>query len=167
MPLELDDLVHHLNADDDPPAPDSWRAREMQRALDTAVQEVTRATGMLDDRSETVTVSASHGSLSLPYVRLASIGAVADAGGLPALGAATDPLAGIVDGVGSGSHTVTVTGKPWPSALVTAALDWAAHLYDTQRAVVEPVDEDESPPTYALPNRVEELLRPYRLPGAA
>jgi hypothetical protein len=166
VPLELDDLVHHLNADDNPPAAGSWRAREMQRALDTAVQEVTRATGMLDDRTVTVTRAAVRGSLSVPYVRLAAIGAV-DAGGLPALGADADPLAGIVDGVGSGTYTVTCTGAPWPSALVTAALDWAAHLYDTQRAVVEPVDEDQPTPTYALPNRVEELLRPYRLPGAA
>lgn len=165
MPLTVDDLAHHMQTD--PPGEDTPERAEMQRALNTALEETTRRTGMLDGATVTVTVSADGGALSLPYVRLASIGAVADAGGLPALGAATDPLAGIVDGVGSGSHTVTVTGKPWPSALVTAALDWAAHLYDTQRAVVEPVDEDESPPTYALPNRVEELLRPYRLPGAA
>jgi len=167
VPLELDDLVNHLNADDDPPAEGSWRAREMTRALDTAVEEVTRATGMLDDRTVTVTRRAVGGSLSLPYVRLASIGAVVDAAGMAVLGADADPLAGIVDGVGSGTYTVTCTGAPWPSGLVTAALDWAAHLYDVQRAVVEPVDDDTSPPTFSLPNRVEELLHPYRLAGSA
>jgi hypothetical protein len=63
--------------------------------------------------------------------------------------------------------SVVCTGKPWPAALATAALDWAAHLYDVQRVTTNPADDDQPPPSFALPNRVEELLRPYRLAGVA
>ena len=68
----------------------------------------------------------------------------------------------------SSSWSVVCTGKPWPAALATSALDWAAHLYDTQRARVRAVDDQDQPvPSFSLPNRVEELQRPYLLAGAA
>jgi hypothetical protein len=171
VPLTVDDFADHLNMDD-PPAAGSTQRREMQRALDAAVQEVTRATGMPDAQAVTVTVSASRGdrSLLLPYVRLASIGTVTGPDGFAVAPEAADVRAGIVE-LGAptygGTWSVVVTGTPWPAALVTAALDWATHLYDSQRTVTNPVDDDEPTPTFALPNRVEELLRPYRLAGIA
>jgi len=169
MALTVDDLAHHINTA--PPADPSQDRIEMQRAVDTAVQEVTRATGMLGARTVTVTVRAIRGRLLLPYVRLASIGAVTDPGELAVTPTDSDPQAGLVD-VGwssttSGAWSVVCTGEEWPAALTTAALDWAAHLYDVQRLSTQPVDADEPTPTYSLPNRVEELIRPYRLPGAA
>jgi hypothetical protein len=170
VPLTVDDLAHHLNRDT-PPAPGTQDRVEMQRALDAAVQEVTRATGMPGDAPVTVAVSADRGdrTLLLPYVRLTSVGAVTDPAGYAAVPAAVDLRAGIVDlgaATTGGTWTVTVTGRPWPAALETAALDWATHLYDTQRTVARD-DDDDPPPGFALPNRVEELLRPYRLPGIA
>jgi hypothetical protein len=172
VPLTVDDLSQHLNRAA-PPAQGTQDRVEMQRALDAAVQEVTRATGMPGDAPVTVAVSADRGdrTLLLPYVRLTSVGAVTDPAGYAAVPAAVDLRAGIVDlgaaGTG-GTWTVTVTGRPWPAALVVAALDWATHLYDTQRTVINPVSDDDTPaPSFALPNRVEELLRPYRLPGIA
>jgi hypothetical protein len=174
VPLTVTDLANHLQAP--PPTSGSQQQTEMQRALDTAVQEVTRATGMLDAVTVTVQVSLDRGdsSLRLPYVRLASVGAVTDPYGYAVAPLAADPLAGLVDVPASGWATITagtwsvvVTGKPWPAALVTAALDWAGHLYDVQRVTTNPADSDQPPPSFALPNRVEELLRPYRLAGAA
>jgi hypothetical protein len=165
MPLTVDDLADHLNTS--PPAPDTQQHREMQRALDTAVQETTRRTGMLDGETVTAQVSADSGVLRLPYVRLGAVGQVS-AGGVVLTPTAVDLLTGLVDvGWTTGAVSVTCTGRPWPSALQQSALDWAAHLYDVQRAQTQPVDDDEPVPSFALPNRVEELQRPYLLPGLA
>jgi hypothetical protein len=165
MPLTVDDLADHLNTS--PPAPDTQQHREMQRALDTAVQETTRRTGMLDGDTVTVQVSAGRGLLRLPYVRLASISAAVGPGGAVGDVSDVDLLSGLVPVYGPGVWSVTCTGRPWPAALQQSALDWAAHLYDVQRAQTQPVDDDEPVPSYALPNRVEELQRPYLLPGVA
>ncbi len=166
MPLDVETLAHHMQTD--PPAADSWEQREMQRALDTAVQETTRRTGMLDGETVTVQVSVARGESSarLPYVRLASIGAATGPGGSIADTTDADPLAGLVPVTAAGSWSVTVTGKPWPAALQQSALDWAAHLYDVQRQALQ-ADRDEPLPSFSLPNRVEELQRPYVLPGTA
>src|SRR5687767_13198034 len=98
----------------------------MQRALDTAVQEITRATGMLDDRTVTVTVSTVRGEwgLLLPYVKLAAVATVTDPDGFAVTPTSTDLRAGIIDlptRTTGGAWTVSVTGEPWPAALVTAA----------------------------------------------
>jgi hypothetical protein len=169
VPLTVDDLADHLNTD--PPGADTSKRREMQRALDTAVQETTRRTGMLDAVTVTVQVSVAAGetSLRLPYVRLAAIGAATGPGGELTDTTFADPLAGIVplpSNLG-GTWSVQCTGRPWPAALETSALDWAGHLYDVQRLTAQPVDDDQPTPSYALPNRVEEMQRPYLLPGMA
>jgi hypothetical protein len=166
MPLTVADLAEHITHGD-PPAEGTQQHREMTRALNTAVEETTRRTGMLDGETVTVTVTGDGRSLRLPYVRLASISAVVGPGGALGDVIGADPLTGIVPAWGAGPWQVTVTGKPWPSALQQSALDWAAHLYDVQRAQTQPVDDDEPVPSFALPNRVEELQRPYLLPGAA
>lgn len=174
MPLTVADLANHMRAP--VPDPGTQAAVDMQRALDTAVQETTRATGILDAVTVTVQVALDRNdsSLRLPYVRLASIGTVTDPGGVVVAPYKVDALAGIVDllyvgwSTTLGEWSVVCTGRGWPAALVTAALDWAAHLYDVHRTRTNPVDDnDEPPPSYALPNRVEELLRPYRLAGVA
>jgi len=174
VPLTVTDLANYLQAP--VPAPGSQQAVEMQRALDTAVQEVTRATGMLDAVTVTALVALGRGdaALRLPYVRLASIGAVTDPGGVPVVPYNADPLTGVVDllyvgwSLTLGAWSVVCTGRPWPAALTSAALDWAGHLYDVQRTRTVPVDDNTEPaPSFALPNRVEELLRPYRLAGVA
>ncbi len=176
MALTVADLADHLNTT--APAGGSQAEREMTRALNTAVQETTRRTGMLPGTTVTVTVSPDPGdrALRLPYVRLQSIGTVTDPWGLAADITGADLLSGVIPlvyGIPAGSlglpssWTVQVTGKPWPAALETSALEWAAHLYDTQRARVDPVDSDEPTPSYAVPNRVDELQRPYLLAGIA
>lgn len=174
MPLTIADVAGYMQAP--VPADGSQQAVEMQLALDTAVQELTRATGILDAATVTVQVAIDRNdsSLRLPYVRLASIGTVTDPGGTVVVPYKVDALAGIVDllyvgwSTTLGEWSVVCTGRAWPAALRTAALDWAAHLYDVQRTRTNPVDDNsEPPPSYALPNRVEELLRPYRLAGAA
>ena len=171
-PLTVADLAHHLNMDA-PPAAGTQDLTEMQRALDAAVQEVTRTTGMPGDAPVTVSVPADRGdrALLLPYVRLQSIGAVIAPDGYAVVPTSVDLRAGVVELAApthGGAWTVTVTGRAWPAALQVAALDWATHLYDTQRTVTSPVSDGDQPsPTFALPNRVEELLRPYRLPGVA
>jgi hypothetical protein len=176
VPLTVADLADHINTTT--PAAGSQGQREMQRALDTAVQETTRRTGMLDGVTVTVAVTLDAGdrALRLPFVRLASIDAVVDPGGAAADVAGADPLAGVIPvaylvPAGSyglaGSWQVTCTGRPWPAALATSALDWAAHLYDVQRMTARPVDDDTPTPTFSLPNRVEELQRPYLLAGVA
>lgn len=172
MPLTVDDLAYHLNMPA-PPAVGSRDRVELQRALDTAVQEVTRITGMPDATTTTVTVAAAPGDrvLLLPYVRVTSVGAVVDPGGVAVTPASVDARAGLVTlptPSSGGTWTVQVTGGTWPAALNTAALDWATHMYDTQRTVTSPVSDPDTPaPAFALPNRVEELLRPYRLAGIA
>jgi hypothetical protein len=167
VPLTVQDLADALNTS----LPDEGTAerRELQRALDTAVEETTRRTGMLDGVTVTVQVSAERGRVRLPYVRLASIGAVTGPGSLIADTADADLLAGIVPVPqwAPGVWSVTVTGRPWPAALTSSALTWAAHLYEQHRMTVQPVDDDQPVPSFALPNRVEELQRPYLLPGAA
>jgi hypothetical protein len=172
VPLTVEDLAHHLNMDD-PPEQGTQDRVELQRALDSAVQEVTRMTGQPGDAPVTVAVSADRGdrTLLLPYVRLAAVGAVVAPDGGQVVPTSVDLRAGIVElGVPTrgGTWQVTVTGWRWPAALETAALDWATHLYDTQRTVTSSAPDDDQPtPSFALPNRVEELLRPYRLPGLA
>lgn len=171
MPLTVADVADHLNGP--VPAEGDARHREMQRALDTAVQELERMTGRLQDRTATayVTVPAGAAVLRLPYVALTAVGPVRDPAGATVLPAAVDLRAGLV-WVGSaatgGSWAVDCTGGPWPSALETAALDWAAHQYDTQRTTLNPTaDDDAALPSFALPNRVSEFARPYMLPGFA
>lgn len=172
MPLTVDDLAHHLNAVE-PPAEGSRDRVEMQRALDSAVQEVRRMTGRIDAQTITVRVSARRGdrALRLPCVDLAAVGSVADPTGYAVAPAHVDLLSGIVEldtPTTGGAYLISVTGEPWPSALETAALDWATHMYDTQRTVTSPVSDDDQPsPTFALPNRVAELLSPYRLAAIA
>jgi hypothetical protein len=172
VPLTLVDLQQHLNMPALPPEDDPRRG-EMQRALDTATSEVTRMTGLLDATSATARIPTGRGSvLSLPYVRLTSV-VVRDPGGAVTAPLFADLEAGVVD-VGyavlpGSSWSVDCTrDDPWPAALQTAALDWAAHVYDTQRTTLNPVaDDDVALPSFALPNRVAEFLTPYRLPGIA
>jgi hypothetical protein len=176
MPLTVTDLADFLNTTT--PTAGTQQYREMQRALDTAVQETTRRTGMLDAVTVTVQVSMDSGdrALRLPFVRLASVGTVTDPAGTVSDTAGVDLLAGVVPisyGVPAGwfglssTWSVQCTGRPWPAALETSALEWAAHLYDTQRARIHPVDEDQQLPSFAVPNRVDELQRPYLLAGVA
>jgi hypothetical protein len=144
----------------------------MQRALDTAVQELTRMTGLLDAATATVRVSTGrNGLLTLPYVRLTSV-TVRDpwtAGAVIPVGVDLD--AGLVSvGIATaGAWSVDCTRTdPWPAALESAALDWAAHVYDTQRTTLNPTaDEDTALPSFALPNRVAQFAAPYLLPGMA
>lgn len=172
MPLTLVDLQQHLNMPDLPADGDPRRG-ELQRALDTATAEVTRMTGLLDATSATVRVPSGRGrALSLPYVRLTSV-VVRDPGGWVTAPLFVDLEAGVVGVLSTGlpgtSWSVDCTrDEPWPAALQTAALDWAAHVYDTQRTTLNPVaDDDVALPSFALPNRVAEFLTPYRLPGIA
>ena len=170
MALTLDDLAHHLNFEQ-VPAENTVERRELQRALDSALQEITRMTGLVGDRTISAPVRKVGRSLLLPYVRLASVGAVTDPSGYVVTPTDADPLTGVVD-LGAaqwvgGTYTVTVTGAPWPAAVEHAALDWAGHLYDVQRATRQAVDDDEPMPTFALPNRVSELLAPYARAGIA
>ena len=169
MPLTLDDFVHHLNMPAPPPESDPRRV-EMQRALGAAVGGIIRMTGMLDGSTVTARVTGRGGVLSLPYVRLASVGAVTDPAGLVATPASIDLEAGLltVSATTSGTWLVVCTGEAWPDELSIAALDWATHMYDTQRARLSATTTDDSPaPSYSLPNRVEELVRPYRTGGVA
>ena len=168
-PLTLADLGNHLNMPELPPEDDPRRG-ELQRALDTATQELTRMTGRLDGTQDTVEVESGDGLLRLPRVALASVDAVRDPSGLLVAGMRVNLLAGLVwvPAPAAGAWQVTCTGKPWPSALQSAALDWAAHVYDTQRQSLNATTEDTDPlPTYALPRRVGEFARPYLLPGIA
>jgi hypothetical protein len=167
VPLTLGDLAAYLNRDTVPTGPD---AVEVQRFLDAAVQGVTRRTGLLD--GTTVTAAVTMGwevALLLPYRRLAAIGPVTDPYGNVVTPYHTDPLAGIVELIVPtlGVWTVQCTGSPWPAELSLAALEWASHLYQTQRAAMRPTDDDTPLPSYAVPNRVAELLHPYRAPGIA
>lgn len=174
MPLTVDDLAEHLNMPAAArPAPGTPRFRELERALTTAVQELTRMTGRLDGATVVarVTAPAGSGMLRLPYVDLAAVGVVRGADGLPVAPVWVDVLAGLVwvdAGLPGDVWSVECTGQPWPAALETAALDWAAHQYDTQRTTLNPTaDDDTALPSFALPNRVAEFARPYMLPGMA
>jgi hypothetical protein len=147
----------------DLPGEDDPRRRELQRALDTATSEVTRMTGLLDGPATvTVRVAVTGRVASLPYVRLSAVTGAR----------VVDLEAGLIDTASSVPNmplTVAVTrDEPWPAALQSAALDWAAHVYDTQRTTLNATrDDDTALPTFALPNRVAEFLTPYRLPGVA
>jgi hypothetical protein len=174
VPLTVDDLAEHLNIPAAArPAPGSGRYGELQRALDTAVEELTRMTGRLDAATVTarVTTPVGAGVLRLPYVNLTAIGPVRTPSGVPVEPVWVDPLAGLVwvDWALPGNvWLVDCTGSPWPTALETAALDWAAHIFDTQRTTLNPTaDDDTALPSFALPNRVSEFARPYLLPGMA
>jgi hypothetical protein len=171
VPLTVADVADHLNAPT--PAEGDPRRREMQRALDTAVDELTRMTGRLDARTATASVTAAPGSpvLKLPYVKLVAVGPVRGTDGTTVIPAAVDLRAGLVwieATTAAGVWLVDCTGGPWPAALETAALDWAAHVYDTQRTTLNPTaDDDTALPSFALPNRVSEFAKPYLLPGFA
>jgi len=163
VPLTLDDVVHHLNMPATPPEGDP-RRRELERALATATQELTRMTGLIDGpASATARVTVTGRAARLPYVRLSAVT------GAPG---AVDLEAGLIDTAGLAPNTtLTVTctrDDPWPSALESAALDWAAHVYETQRTTLNPAgDDDAGLPSFALPNRVRQFAEPYLLPGAA
>jgi hypothetical protein len=170
VPLTLDDLAAHLNAPR--PDPDDPELGEWQRALDTAVQGVTRMTGILDGTTAVAQVTSGWDRiLPLPYVRLAAVGPVLDPAGTPQTPWLVDPWAGVVTLYAGwpGVWTVTCVGSPWPAELSTAALDWAAHVYETQRTTLNPLAPDDTPalPSFALPNRVAEFVNPYRVPGIA
>jgi hypothetical protein len=169
VPLTLDDLAGHLNMP--LPAADDPRTDELQRALDTAVQGVTRMTGWLDGTTAVAQIPSGWGRvLPLPYLRLAAIGTVLDPTGVAQTPWLVDLASGVVTLYAGwpGVWQVTCTGSPWPAELATAALDWAAHVYDTQRTTLNPVaQEDTALPSFALPNRVAEFVNPYRVPGIA
>lgn len=169
MPLTLDDFADHLNMDATP-TPGSRDYRELDRALSAAVGEVIRMTGWVDAVPATALLSAWWDRvLHLPYVRLSAIVAIRDPGGAAVAPYRVDPLAGLIElavPAEPGVWAVDVVGSPWPFALTIAALDWAGHLFDTQRITTAAVnDADTPPPSFALPNRVSELLTPYLLPG--
>lgn len=174
MPLTVDDLAGFLTggADATAPAVGTQRRAEMQRALDTAVAEVTRMTGWLDAVTATATVSTDGRSptLNLPYVRLASVGTITGPGGVVTPGY-VDPLAGVVEVsayASRGVWSIVCTGTAWNATLQQAALELAAHLADAQRRAAQSARDDTVPaPSFALPNRVVELLTGYLLPGAA
>jgi hypothetical protein len=172
VPLTLDDLRDHLNMPDLPGDGDP-RRREMQRALDTATAEIQRMTGLIDAGTVTIRIPTGRSPLlALPYVRLTSV-VVRGPGGAVVAPQFVDLEAGLVAlgyGLPPGSAwSVDCTrDDPWPAALQTAALDWAAHVYDTQRTTLNPTtDDDVALPSFALPNRVSEFITPYRLPGMA
>jgi hypothetical protein len=169
VPLTVADVAAHLNAP--VPAEGDGRRVEMQRALDTAVQELERMTGRLQDRTATALVSSPGSTLvTLPYVQLTAVGPIRDPYGQTVDPVYTDLLAGVVvvSAPSFGTWRVDCTGGPWPAALESAALDWAAHVYDTQRTTLNPTaDEDTALPSFALPNRVAQFAAPYLLPGMA
>lgn len=169
MPLTVDDFADHLNMDATPD-PGSRDYRELDRALSAAIGEVIRMTGWVDDVPATALLSAFWDRvLHVPYVRLTRIVAVRDPGGATVNPYRVDPLAGLVElavPAAPGVWAVDVIGSPWPDALTVAALDWAGHMYDTQRITTAAVSDADNPaPSFALPNRVAELLTPYLLPG--
>ena len=171
MTLTLDDLRGHLNMTALPPDGDV-RRRELQRALDTATQELTRMTGRLNGVSAVARVPGGGYPLRLPYVDLASIGPVLDPSGVAVACSAVDLVAGLVWATSTtavgGAWAITCTGSAWPSALESAALDWAAHVYDTQRTTLNPTADDGAGlPSFALPSRVAQFAAPYLLPGFA
>src|SRR5688500_12640578 len=109
------------------PPEDDPRRRELQRALDTAVQGVTRMTGMLNGSTATARVSAGLSTvIPLPYVRLAAVGAVLSPAGLAVAPATVDLEAGllVVSAPAAGVWRIDCTGEAWPAELETAALDW-------------------------------------------
>lgn len=162
MPLTVEDVADHLSMAT-PPEGDR-RRRELQRALDSATQELTRMTGLIDGpAARSVRVTVTGYTASLPYVRLTAVT------GAPG---AVDLDAGIVDTAGAARGSVWVLtctrDEPWPAALESAALDWAAHAYEVQRTTLDPAgDDDVAMPSFALPNRVRQWAEPYLLPGMA
>jgi hypothetical protein len=173
VPLTVDDLVEHLNMPAaQVPAEDTPRRRELERALRTATQELTRMTGLLDATTATAVVTPGrNGVLRLPYVRLSFVVVREPWTGGVVTPVSVDLLAGLV-GVGypaGRAWSVDCTrADPWPAALESAALDWAAHVYETQRTTLNPAaDDDTALPSFALPNRVAQFARPYMLPGMA
>lgn len=170
MTLTVDDLAAHLELDATPTGP---AGAEFARFLRAATQGVTRMTGMLDGVTATARVPAEWRErwLRLPYCRLASIDQVRDPSGAVVVPYRTDPLAGLVGLIvpAYGTWQVDCTGNPWPAELEVAALDWASHLYETQRIVAQavPPSDDVGAPSFSLPNRVLELITPYRLDGVA
>jgi hypothetical protein len=169
--LDLAAFADHLNMDA-PPDEGSRDHTEMTRALDTAVGEVTRMTGWVDDAPATALITVWWDRiLHLPFARLSRIVAVRDVTGGTVIPYRVDPLAGLVEltvPAEPGVWQIDVVGSPWPAALTTAALDLAAHVYDTQRIATAPVSDTDTPaPSFALPNRVLELITPYLLPGMA
>lgn len=168
MPITLDDLAAYLEMQATPTGP---AGAILQRMLDAAVQGVTKRTGLLDATSATARVTLGWEVMLLtPYRRLTSFGAVTDPYGVVTLPIRSDPFAGIIElpapTLGTWSVVCTCT-DPWPAELTSAALEWAGHLYQTQRMSQRSADDDTQPPSYAVPNRVAELIHPYRTPGIA
>jgi hypothetical protein len=169
MPLTTGDLAAHLELD---APPTGVAGVEFARFLTAAVQGVTKRTGWLDATQGTARVPTTWRErwLRLPFAHLASVDRVLDPSGAVVVPYLVDELAGLVEVTvpALGTWQVTCTGTPWPAELSVAALDWAGHLYETQRTTVSAVRNDENPtPTFSVPNRVLELITPHLLPGMA
>lgn len=168
MPLTLADLAAYVEA---PSVPTGAAATLMQRDLDAAVQGVTKRTGLLDATTVTARVTLGWEMFLLtPYRRLTAFGTVTDPYGYVTLPIRSDPFAGIVElpapTLGTWQVVCTCT-DPWPAEVAIAALEWASHLGQVRRDVLRASDDQQPAASYALPNRVAELLHPYRTTGIA
>ena len=176
MTVTIEDLAEHMQTS--VPA-EPAKAAEMQRMLDAALERVTAECGAVAGSSSTVPVVSTGGPvLLLPVVRADAITAVLDPDGNPVTPVATDPFTGIVEVPTGrrGTWRITVDFGSMPASLELAALIIAAHLYGTQRVpgagrnTAGPMAAGQQAGAgagYAIPNRADALMAPYRLPGIA
>lgn len=174
--IPLADLKRHLNITS------STHDAELQTdALDPAEAWVGKYLGVpLGEGWRDFTVTATGGNLILPISNLTAVVSVTDPDGLAVTVLARDVnlSAGIiaVPYRKSGSWTVTVNvDTAVPADVRLAVLLIAGHLWETQRgtspsALALQGAEPEVFPAgqgYAIPNRAQALLEPYRMPAVA
>lgn len=172
LALTIGDLAEHMQQS----APtEPAKVAEMQRMLDAAIERVTSECGTAAAGTATVPAPSSGGSmLLLPVVRADAVTAVVDPDGATVTPVSADPYTGVVEVPvpRRGTWRVTVSFGSAVASLELAALIIAAHLYGTQRVPAAsrggPMNGQAAVPSgFAIPNRADALMAPYRLPGIA
>lgn len=143
----------------------------LQGVIDTAEGVVSNIVGPLAT-STMVTVIQGGPTFVLPSWPVSTVSSITNSHGVITTDGITVTRSGVAvaSGLPHGRYTIAYVAG-WatvPAAIRTAILEMIRHLWQPQRGSVTRGGEPSSqPPGYMIPNRVRELLDPYRMVSMA
>lgn len=148
------------------PAATATHDAELQEFIDAAEAAIGDRVGPLAPEARTARVVAVGGTLMLPAAPVSTLTSVTPVDGSTSLvldDLYLDVPAGLVTGVLPGEYTVSfIAGRSTvPASLLLATKELLRHLWRTQRGPGGSSDAPSPGMSFAMPNRVLELIGPH------
>jgi len=166
--ITVDEASNYLRMNLSSPALDPG---VLQGVIDTAEGVVANIVGPLTT-STAVAVIQGGPTFVLPSWPVSAVSSITDSSGVTMTDGVELTRSGVIvaPGLPYGRYAITYVSG-WatvPAAIRTAILEMVRHLWQPQRgSTTRGVDPSNQPPGYLIPNRVRELLDPYRMVSMA